>query len=378
MDKTKIIANYLPQYHCIPENDKWWGKGYTDWVAVQKATKLFEGHSQPRVPLGNNYYDLSQIDAVKLQAKLANNYGVYGFGIYHYWFTNDLHLLDKPALILKDNPEININYMFIWDNGSWKRTWSNVKENANDWAPEFDNSVKDNTKGILAELVYGTESDWRNHFEYLLPFFKDERYIKQNNKPVFAFFNQYNQEDIIQEMVKYWDGLAKENGFAGIEVIGKYSPGMTSKMEKEFFYEPYQHAFTYDSFVTKAIRKIKKDYLKISALSLYDYDKVWNRILSTANNNMDNSVIYGAIVGYDDSPRRGKNGKILTGASPDKFQRYLTELLQISNKQNKEYIFLTAWNEWGEGAYLEPDEENGYAYLEALKRAVDSVNEEDQ
>lgn len=179
-------------------------------------------------------------------------------------------------------------------------------------------------------------------------------------------------------MVKYWDGLAKENGFAGIEVIGKYSPGMTSKMEKEFFYEPYQHAFTYDSFVTKAIRKIKKDYLKISALSLYDYDKVWNRILSTANNNMDNSVIYGAIVGYDDSPRRGKNGKILTGASPDKFQRYLTELLQISNKQNKEYIFLTAWNEWGEGAYLEPDEENGYAYLEALKRAVDSVNEEDQ
>lgn len=139
---------------------------------MQKATKLFEGHSQPRVPLGNNYYDLSQIDAVKLQAKLANNYGVYGFGIYHYWFTNDLHLLDKPALILNDNPEININYMFIWDNGSWKRTWSNVKENANDWEPEFDNSVKDNTKGILAELVYGTESDWRNHFEYLLPFLK--------------------------------------------------------------------------------------------------------------------------------------------------------------------------------------------------------------
>ena len=154
---VKVIANYLPQYHSIPENDAWWGKGYTDWVAVKKSTPLYEGHNQPRIPYNNNYYSLDDLDTVKWQAEIARKYGVYGFGIYHYWFNSQMHLLDKPVLILEENKDIDINYMFIWDNSTWKRTWSNV-DFSNDWAPLYENEGSQINKqgtGILAELIYG-------------------------------------------------------------------------------------------------------------------------------------------------------------------------------------------------------------------------------
>ena len=112
----KIIALYLPQFHQIPENDKFWGEGFTDWVTVKNAKPLFPGHNQPRKPLHDNYYDLSKKESIKWQADLANEYGIYGFGIYHYWFNNEQNLLSKPSEIIRDNDDININYCFVWDN----------------------------------------------------------------------------------------------------------------------------------------------------------------------------------------------------------------------------------------------------------------------
>ncbi|MBQ0066894.1 MAG: glycoside hydrolase family 99-like domain-containing protein, partial [Phascolarctobacterium sp.] len=145
-DKVKVIANYLPQYHRIPENDMWWGEGYTDWVATKNAKPLFEGHRQPRIPLDNNYYDLSDVNTIRWQAQLARKYGVYGFGIYHYWFNSNMQLLQKPAELLLKNKDIDINFMFIWDNSSWIRSWSNIKE-CNDWAPKFDREQKNTDNG---------------------------------------------------------------------------------------------------------------------------------------------------------------------------------------------------------------------------------------
>jgi len=170
---TKIIANYLPQYHRIPENDKWWGEGFTDWVAVKKAISLFDNHRQPRVPLDDNYYDLSEVENIRWQAQLAKDYGIYGFGIYHYWFSSELQLLQTPSEILLSNKDIDIHFMFIWDNFTWKRTWSKLSV-GNVWAPSFDEerqqdsneSVEDD--GVLAELKYGDEKEWKIHFEYLL------------------------------------------------------------------------------------------------------------------------------------------------------------------------------------------------------------------
>ena len=142
VNKVKVIANYLPQYHTIPENDKWWGKGFTDWIAVKATEPAYEGHNQPRVPLNENYYSLDCADSIRWQASLAREYGIYGFGIYHYWFSSNQQLLQKPAELLLQNKDIDINFMFIWDNLTWKRTWSKLSRGL-DWAPNYDKSTED-------------------------------------------------------------------------------------------------------------------------------------------------------------------------------------------------------------------------------------------
>ena len=209
--KTKIFAMYLPQYHEIQENNKFWGKGYTDWVGVKNAKPLYPSHNQPKVPLDENYYDLSKEDSIIWQAKIASESGITGFGIYHYWFNDSTNLLTKPAEILLKNKDINISFFFAWDNISWKRTWSSIK--GNDWSPIVDDKKDKNENPLLIEYNLGNEDNWKCHFEFLKPFFLDERYEKHNNKPIFVI---YHYEDRILDMAKYWDSLAKEIGFDGI------------------------------------------------------------------------------------------------------------------------------------------------------------------
>lgn len=369
MNKTKIIAMYLPQYHSIPENDMWWGEGYTDWTAVKNAKPLYKKHNQPRVPIGQTYYDLSDVDVIRNQADLATKYGVYGFGVYHYWFSSKQVLLDKPAFLIKDNPEINTHFFFMWDNGSWKRTWSNVKF-SNSWAPLYESN--NGGPEILAQLDYGDEDEWSKHFEYLLPFFKDDRYIKINGKPLFGVFNQNNDPKTLKKMFEYWNQKAIEHGFNGVSILGKTNTQNEIVADYQFDYEPATHGWVGKNNIQKAIWRVK-DIIRIKCgqLKTYSYSSIWKRILSDISNDERNMV--GAFVRYDDTPRRGKKSSIVIGESPSMFENYMTQLLKKSNEKNKEFVFLTAWNEWGEGAYLEPDKDNGYAYLEALKRAIDKV-----
>lgn len=372
MNKTKLIAMYLPQYHQIPENDEFWGKGFSDWVTVKNAKPLYEGHQQPRVPLNNNYYDLSLSENVEWQARLAKEYGVYGFGVYHYWFNNEKNLLTKPAEIMRDAHGLGVKYFFAWDNGSWVRSWSNVV--GNDWAPLADAEKKKRVgPQVLIPYVLGKEHDWENHYNYVREHFLSENYEVIDNKPVFCIFS-YSEEII--PMCEYWNKLAQKDGFAGIYFVFRYK----IKKEipsgyKEFFYEPHYSGWDKISLRRILCKALKTMHLDIEkGINYFDYDKAWKKLLKNAREHESSDIIHGAFVSYDDSPRRGnERSRIVRGESPKKFEKYLKELMVISNSQNKDYVFLTAWNEWGEGAYLEPDELNGFGYLEALKKVVNDV-----
>ena len=372
MDKVKIIAMYLPQYHQTPENDKWWGEGFTDWTTVRTSESLYEGHRQPRVPLNNHYYDLSDVEEIKWQTSLAKKYGISGFGIYHYWFSSNQVLLTKPADLIRTHSEIDIDYFFVWDNNSWVRTWSRLKHNTNAWSPKVDSGIQDTSESMLAELKYGDESEWKKHFEFLLPYFQDCRYIKINNRPVFSLFN-YNNKDVMRKMCEYWHELAKQNGFDGMFFLGRLNPyDSLDCFDALFTYEPMFSAWQNKNIANRIVNKLRDQFGKKKELTVYDYDEVWNDILRNAKKRTEQNILFGGFVSYDDSPRRGISGRIVKGESPDKFEKYLRELIQISEKQGKLYIFITAWNEWGEGAYLEPDSVYGMSYLEAIKRLMDN------
>lgn len=366
--KVKIIAMYLPQYHVIPENSKFWGEGFTDWVGVKNAVPLFPGHIQPRKPLNDYYYDLSKKEDVAWQVKLAKEYGIYGFGIYHYWFSNDVQLLTKPAEIILENKDLDIPFFFAWDNASWRRTWSKLRGNA--WAPlsdEKQKAEKNQGSSILVKYVLGEEKDWKNHFIYLLEYFNDDRYIKVENKPVFAIYN-YNEK--IAEMEQYWDKIAKEYGFAGIYFLHKESSlNHLPRNVNDFTYEPIYSGFGdgWRTWFYKALTLL--NITKHIGPFKYSYDRTWEKALHNAALRTDASEWHGAFVSYDDTPRRGKQGRLFIGDSPEKFKKYMRELIRICKKQNKEYILLTAWNEWGEGAMLEPSKKDGFGYLEAIRDA---------
>ena len=364
MDKVKIISMYLPQYHRVPENDKFWGDGFTDWVSVKKAESLFHGHRQPRVPLNENYYDLSLKKDIEWQVCLAKQYGVYGFGIYHYWFSSKKVLLTKPAEIILNNPQIDMPFFFAWDNVSWKRTWSNLK--GNDWAPVSDSEKHEHAgPEILIDYILGDEKEWKAHFEFLFPYFMDKRYIRYKNKPIFIVFH-YSSE--FEKMGQYWNQLAQERGLDGVQLVFRYDQ-IANIPEKQYTFT-YEPTFSgWGDNLSGAFSKIYRT-LGVAVLRKYDYDKVWKKILKNASFQSGECSWHGAFVDYDDTPRRGRKGTIILGGSPPKFKKYISSLLDVCREQRKEFIFLTAWNEWGEGAYLEPDNEKGYAYLEALKSAL--------
>ena len=362
--KPEILAMYLPQFHQIPENDTFWGKGFTDWVTIRNAKSFYEGHTQPKIPLNNNYYDLSEKSNIVWQAEIAREYGIYGFGIYHYWFNNNKNLLTRPVELIHENKDIDIHYFFAWDNISWRRTWSNVS--GNDWAPACDGQEPHLGNGILLEYVIGTEADWKVHFDYLLPHFQDERYIKQDGKPVMIIFHY---SDDIQAMCRYWNRLAKESGFEGINIVFRHSiTYQLPKGEQFFFYEP--SASSWDLPHWKIYRKLlRQTGINIGPHS-FNYDKVWQRLIKTMSSHSEKELWLSGFVNYDDTPRRGEKGTIFKNGSAEKFGHYLSQLLHLAQQQQKPYVLLTAWNEWSEGAYLEPDTVNGFRYLEAVRDAI--------
>ena len=368
----KVIAFYLPQFHCIPENDEWWGKGFTEWVNVKKAKKLFPGHNQPRIPLNRNYYNLLDDDVKKWQVSIAKEHGIYGFCFYHYWFGGKL-LLEKPVEQFLQNTNLDIHFCISWANEHWTNAW---KSNGN-------------TK-VLIEQRYGNEVEWINHFNYLLPFFKDSRYIIHNNRPLFII---YRPELIfrLKDMLVLWNRLAQENGFYGID-FAYQTAGYTlsTRCDESLFayaieYQPNaarvfsnnRKLATVD-ILKKSLLTFVENYFKLDLrqakrrfqkLEHFDYRALWEYIVNMKPRN--EKCIPGAFVDWDNTSRRGKTGLVADGVSPAVFEQYMIkQIINAKTNYKKDMIFIFSWNEWAEGGYLEPDEKYGYEYLKAIKNAL--------
>lgn len=359
IDELKAIAMYLPQFHQVGENDVWWGKGFTEWTTVKRAYPLYQGHEQPKFPLNQNYYNLMDKEVVGWQADLMKAYGIYGLCYYHYWFKDGRRILEKPAENLLRWNEIDMPFCFCWANESWVYSWSNVK-NGNAWAGKFETGNKQDNNGILLEQKYGDRKDWREHFQYLLPFFRDERYIKKNNKPVFLIYKPL-EILCLSDMLLEWNELAQKENLDGIYIIGANSDRRISEiLDAELIHEP--QATLLEKYGFKEMFE-KRDGMDRVAL----YDDVWKYILDRKNHLKH--VYYGGFCRYDDTPRKGTKGVVIEGDTPEKFKIYLSKLYAKNAAVGNDFIFINAWNEWGEGMYLEPDEIYGDEYLKAFSYA---------
>lgn len=379
----KIIAFYLPQFHNIPENDEWWGDGFTEWVNVKAAKPLFEGHQQPKVPLNDNYYNLLD-DNVKIwQAKIAKEHGVYGFCYYHYWFSGKM-LIEKPMEQMLKNKAVDIPFCISWANETWTKAWVNDE------------------KKVLILQKYGEKDEWKQHFDYLLPFFKDDRYIKENNKPLFIIYRPEVVE-CLNEMLDYWNQLAIENGFDGMcfayQTINMdiTNGSDTSRFDYDIEFQPSYARFDMSNQKSKlaVLKKIRRNVAKwfekkfgidllrytspMMARKLLhtngiDYSEAWETIL--ARKPISNKCIPGAFAAWDNTPRHKERGWVYTNNTPEIFEKYLEkQIVRARDVYHKDMIFMYAWNEWAEGGYLEPDEEHGYAYLDAIRTALEKTGE---
>lgn len=359
----KVLAVYLPQFYENEDNNRWWGKGFTDWESVKMAESCFPGHRAPWIPLDKNYYNLNSYETMSNQAKLAKEYSIDGFCFYHYYFQNGKKELEQPAENLLKWKDIDMPFCFNWASESWIRSWSKVEGNV--WAEKYERKDKENGNGVLVMQNYGDEEQWREHFEYLLPFFKDDRYIKIDGKPVFIFYSP-NDIPVLSEMVRCWRGLAKESGFPDLYLIGARLDAVSDCLDAAIIYEPRRSIMNLNANGKATVN---------NGVRCFDYVELWNEIINQ-------KPVYGfktffcGISGYDDTPRRGKSGECLINRTSEMFKNGLIRLLKKSTYFENEFVLINAWNEWGEGMYLEPDETDGYAYLNAVREAVEYVKKE--
>ena len=367
MPTPKIIAFYLPQYHPTPDNDKWWGNGFTEWTNVGKAKPLFKDHYQPKVPADLGYYDLRLPEVREAQAKLAREAGIYGFCYYHYWFGNGKEELELPfdEVLRLGTPDLP--FMLCWANESWhKKFWNNDGIGS--------------SKEILIEQTYPGEKDIINHFYRLLPAFKDPRYININGSPLFMIYKPHCLPNPY-EFIKIWDSLAIKEGLKKITFIAFIQSEEEQGREELLSIEKYKNEgyqficsnrfykiFKERSILNKLYYKLKKlykDYPLRFKYSLYQ---------KCIENDLDlrDDVIPVIYPNWDHTPRSGGKGFLLEDSSPENFKKALRKLVnKINNKKiEPNLIFLKSWNEWGEGNYVEPDLKFGKGYINALKEVI--------
>lgn len=355
----KIYSFFLPQFHEIPENNEWWGDGFTEWTNVKGAVSLYNNHVQPIHPLKNNYYNLLDKETVIWQTQLMNDYCVDGLIYYHYYFKGK-KLLEQPAENLLKWQDVNQPFFFCWANHDWKK---NI----------------DNKQIILIKQEYGNIDDWEEHFLYLIQFFKDERYLKIDNKPVFMVFDGCFEN--CQKIVEYFGERCKDYGFNGLYFIETIQAKKKKErrnirhflkeknaeyVDKYFLREPsivhiiYDSRFYYSFFykVKKKLKKIFSDIKNRPFIYSFSGDVFCKYIFKEP---FDSRFIHGLFFSWDNSPRHGYNGYVITPPHKETILRVLDKF------RNDDYIFVNAWNEWAEGMVLEPTEEHGYEYLEIIR-----------
>lgn len=366
MQKVRAIAYYLPQYHPIPENDRWWGKGFTEWTNVTKAKPLFKDHYQPRLPADLGFYDLRLEGVREQQTALARESGIYGFCYYHYWFGNGKLLLERPFKEVVESGKPDFPFMLCWANQTWQGIW-------------FGNDAPD----VLMEQVYPGKEDYINHFNYLSKAFSDPRYITIDGKPVFHVYMPRKIPDL-NLFVDTFRACAHKQGFKGIYLLATHCPQN---------WDPRKYGF--DGVVSNNFHRVRKDAVKIIVKNkksllgkvegkirywlkekdisertkphIMDYKEFVNIISKWPNFDFD--YFPQVIPDWDNSARAGVKSFIINGSTPALWLNHMQLATDYVKKYDPErqLVFIKSWNEWAEGNYLEPDQKWGNEYLTVLR-----------
>ncbi len=379
--KPRIIALYLPQFHPIPENDKWWGKGFTEWNNVVKAKPLFKGHYQPHLPADLGFYDLRLPEVRQQQADLAREAGIEGFCYYHYWFGNGKQLLERPFNEVLASGKPDFPFCICWANHDWtNKTWVKDKSTHRD--------------SMIMKMEYSME-DHVAHFNALLPAFKDKRYITVDGKPLFAIYQPKAIPDV-EKFIALWQKMALENGLPGIHFVGYSvnSSGRSVKGNKVSLWTTDEAAEHYKSVLDLGFDAVLSSGLSRAQsickgkLKMLFYFLTKNSVLPTSNicdysdvmkhyyveEDAWENVYPTLLPQWDRTPRAGKGTNPLINATPEKFQKTIENALELIKNKAPEHkiLFLKAWNEWGEGDYVEPDDRFGHGWLDAIRKALDN------
>lgn len=356
--KIRVIAIHLPQFYPFPENDEWWGKGFTEWTNVTKAKPRFKGHYQPHLPTDLGFYDLRLKESRIEQQKLAEEYGIDGFCYYHYWFNGHL-LMEKPVEGHLADPEETFPFMLCWANENWHRNWAG------------------NYNATLIEQHYCKEDDIA-HFNYLLPFFKDRRYIKVDGKPVFCIY----RTDLIpnlDSLVNTFQDCAKKEGFELyiIKRENKNFPGIEPCVQASFDFPPFNMSQKMDSWRNHLGESImRRIFHRTKFNKIFSYPTYVKEMMKQ-NFNVEYKMYPTIMPSWDNACRRvGQPYMMLKDSTPELFAKWaghvLSEFRPFSKEEN--FVFINAWNEWAEGNHMEPDLKWGRGYLEALKMSIDKYN----
>ena len=366
-NKIRAIAFYLPQFHPIPENDIWWGKGFTEWTNVTKARPLFKGHIQPKLPADLGYYDLRVPEVREQQAEMAKNHGIEGFCYWHYWFGNGKQILERPINEVLESGKPDFPFCLGWANETWTGIWHG------------------NPKKILIEQSYPGIEDYIAHFNYLLKALKDSRYITVEDKPLFIINAPEKIPNII-EFTNIFRKLSIENGLKGIYIVG--NSGLEDWNPEEHGCDavnlilhgnlyrgiPNNHNYFYSKYKNQIIKRkwLNKLYLffRKRPIQIYDYKHILPFLTPKQKPNFE---FYPCVIpNWDNSPRSGIRSMIFKNCTPQLFEKHLQNAIKLieSNESEKKIIFIKSWNEWAEGNYLEPDRLNGFGFLDVLKKNI--------
>lgn len=354
MSKPRLIAFYLPQFYPTKENDEWWQKGFTEWTNVGNAKPLFRGHYQPRVPADLGYYDLRVPEVREDQAQLAQEAGIEGFCYWHYWFAGR-RLLDRVFTEVVESGKPDYPFCLCWANHSWyQKTWDPTKPNK-----------------LLIEQTYPGKQDYIDHFYAMLPAFKDERYMKIDGRNIFCIYSSLEIPDF-PFFKNLWNKLASDNGLKGFYFIGftfndNDVPAILDNKYDAVLIDYTLKSVKSRSTLTQYLIRFKR---KIGIPHLLKYNTYTDIVLNSYK--CSNNVHPCIIPNFDHSPRSKTRGTIIPDSTPKKWGSLCKKLFSLTSPRNSEenIVFIKAWNEWGEGNYLEPDLKYGKEYLEELSEAL--------
>jgi len=345
MGHVRPIAFYLPQYHPIPENDAWWGRGFTEWASVVKGKPLFPGHYQPRLPADLGFYDLRLPEVRQAQAELAKEYGIYGFCYYHYWFNGKL-LLDRPFREVLSSGEPDFPFCLCWANENWTRRWDGLDHQ------------------VLIAQRYNREDD-REHIQWLAGAFRDRRYIRVDGRPLFLIYRVSQLRDPAQTAA-IWREEARRMGIGELYLC-------TVESLRDDRIDPRRIGFD-------AAVEFQPDWVNLGPpvhrtaehSVVYDYGSVVERMLQKPRPSYTRFPC--VTPGWDNTPRRTREACILKDSTPERYEIWLRGVIDrfLPSPPQEPLVFINAWNEWGEGAHLEPCRRWGRAYLTATRRALES------